>query len=131
MPVSIKGGLEGMFTIGHDNSRYLFTGLYEERYMIADNPDLVWFAGVGLHVGYRKIGIPAYIDILKDRLVEPVIIPATTEKHLIGGADAIIGITFRFPGIPIIIGLDMKPNTDFINAGSMMVDGGIRAGLSF
>lgn len=131
VPVSSVGSIEGMYTISHDKSRCLFTGLYEERYMIAHKPHIQWFAGVGLHAGYRKLEKMVNVNDPKDdRLIYPGLMPFKN-KQFIAGADAIIGISYKIPHIPVMITLDAKPNTDFINQGSMMVDGGIRLGLSF
>ena len=131
VPVSQLGSIEGMYTISHDKIRQLLTAFYAERYIIGDNTNLEWFAGVGLHAGYRRVErIVTETGDIKFRLAKPDQ-QTETEKQFIGGADAIIGITYKIPNIPIMIGLDMKPNVDFINAGSMMVDGGVSVGFSF
>ena len=132
IPISPNGSIEGMYTMSHDKVRRLFTALYEERYAIGNNTNFEWFAGVGLHAGYNRmeniVAVPS--EPKYDRLTETVN-TSVIERKFVSGADAVLGITYRVPGIPLTIGIDMKPNVDFVNKGSMMVDGGVRAGFSF
>ena len=99
VPISQFGSIEGMYTISHDKIRQLLTAFYAERYIIGNNSNLEWFAGVGLHAGYRRVErIVTESGDIKYRLAQPDL-QTETVKQFISGADAILGISYKIPNI--------------------------------
>lgn len=123
-----RSAVEGLYTMSHDKNRVLGTAFYQEYFSIGNSGNLQYYAGIGLHAGYTK-----YVEMVEPGKFSRLIQTPTevTKKKFLGGADVIVGINYKFGGSPIMIGLDVKPNMDFINSGSMLVDGGIRLGIAF
>lgn len=113
------------------SSRYrgvALTGLLEFQKQTTTN-NLYWFFGFGAHVasyksyyyyGYNKHrdfyyhnGIP-----YRDYYSEPV---------FVFGADAILGLEYKFQEIPLTLGADVKPYFNFINGGGDFFDFGLSA----
>lgn len=125
------GAIENLFTTSHDRNRVLLTSMYETMVPLGQKHNFVLYAGAGLHAGYKKTFKTVQSVILK---YDEVNVPQTeiiTNRSFITGADAILGINYNIPYSRFYAGVDLKPNTDFINAHSMMVDGGVRIGVSF
>jgi hypothetical protein len=125
--------IEGIFTMSHNHSRYLFTGLYEEHFQLGNIEGLTWFAGAGMHVGYSRI---RSTDLKNgERIYQYYQLPEpatkTVEKDFIAGVDVIGGLEYKFNKVPIHIGIDVKPYVDFMNSESSIFDGGVRIGFAF
>ena len=125
------GAIEALFTISHDKSRILLTSIYENIIPLGNNKRFVLYAGAGLHAGYKKSYTTVHTEFLKYEEVRVQEENTIVNKTLLTGADAIVGINYNIPSSSFYVGLDFKPNVDFINAHSMAVDGGVRIGVSF
>lgn len=69
------------------------TGLFEYHYNLSPGGNLKWYMGPGAHVGFYK---PAFYD-------------GGTSV----GIDAVIGLDYKFPDIPINVSLDWQPSYEF------------------
>ena len=126
-----SGAIEALFTISHDNNRVLLTSMYENYIPLGNKKNFVLYAGAGLHAGYKKTTSIEYTEVVKYEVGIEMQESTITKKTLITGADAIVGMNYNIPSSSLYVGLDFKPNVDFINGHSMMVDGGVRFGISF
>ncbi len=100
-----NGGVELILQTGYRG--ILFTGLYEWHFPFPTAPGLFAYVGVGGHIGgynrvwgYRK-GKGPYDDVY------------IYESRPSVGIDAIVGLEYRIPSVPITLGLDIKPSIDF------------------
>lgn len=75
------------------------TGLIEYFQPLGSEPGLRWFYGFGAHVGSYRSGKPN--------------VPPANENLLLG-IDGIIGIDYKFQGLPINISLDAKPEFNIV-----------------
>ncbi|MBK9257053.1 MAG: hypothetical protein IPM42_16355 [Saprospiraceae bacterium] len=88
------------------------TGLFEYHYNLSSSGNLKWYIGPGAHVGFYK---PAFYD-------------GGTSV----GLDGVLGLDYKFPGIPINISLDWQPSFEFGDyAGFSGNWGGIGLRLAF
>lgn len=71
------------------------TGLYEYHQNLSDNGSLKWYIGPGVHVGFYK---QSFYE------------GATTV-----GIDGVLGLDYKFPGIPINVSVDWQPSYEFGN----------------
>ena len=71
------------------------TGLYEYHQNLSDNGSLKWYIGPGAHVGFYK---------------QTFFEGATTV-----GIDGVLGLDYKFPGIPINVSVDWQPSYEFGN----------------
>ena len=71
------------------------TALYEYHHNLSENGSLKWYIGPGAHVGFYK---PLYYD-------------GGTSV----GIDGVLGLDYKFPGIPINVSLDWQPSYEFGN----------------
>lgn len=101
-----NGGVELILQTGYRG--VLFTGLYEWHFPFPSAPGLFAYVGVGGHIGgysrvwgYRKGRPGPYDDIY------------IYESRPSVGIDAIVGLEYRIPAVPITLGLDVKPSIDF------------------
>lgn len=90
------------------------TFMYQHHISIRDVRGLKWYMGAGVHGNIYPVGI--------DR---PDIDNAIAGNVFIPGVDAIIGLEYFFPGVPVQVSVDFKPeynfgilnSTDFTNGG--------------
>ena len=114
--------VEGIFTISHDRSRYLFTALFEEKHLIGSK-GFYWYGGAGAHIGKQKIwNLETVKTVVVENELSKVILQSIEADRFIAGADLIFGIDYRIKAIPVIIGLNFKPFVDFINSKSDLTD---------
>lgn len=80
------------------------TGLYEVHAMAFDVPQLQWYYGAGAHVGFFDgyDDHPFFDDEDKN------------ESFVLMGVDAIVGIEYTIEEIPVVIGLDWKPEFNIL-----------------
>jgi hypothetical protein len=71
------------------------TALYEYHHNLSESGSLKWYIGPGAHVGFYK---PAFYD-------------GGTSV----GIDGVLGLDYKFPGIPINVSLDWQPSYEFGN----------------
>lgn len=126
-----SGAVEALVTVSHNRNRVLLTSMYENYRSLGQRKNLVVYAGAGLHAGYVKTFSTVHTEILKFGEVREQQENILVKKTLVTGADAILGMNYNIPSSAFYVGLDFKPNMDFINSRSMMVDGGVRLGISF
>ena len=96
--ITVKKGMDGSawdFTgnwyLGSEQTKLNVQGLYELQYALVGSLD--WYWGVGGHVGMWTT--------------------SNTGKLWLG-LDAVIGLEFKFPTLPIAISLDYRPGFNFI-----------------
>lgn len=101
--VAPNGAIEGILHTGYRG--LLITGLYEWHKSVGTEPGLKLYGGLGGHFGvfnrsiyYRK---GYYYDVVYVYNRPSV------------GVDGIMGIEYYFTGIPLSLGLDLKPGVDF------------------
>ena len=88
------------FSDNNDKSTFRFTGLYEIHNDINNAPGLRWYYGPGATVGTRK-----------DK--------GDDNSDLLVSIDGVLGLDYKFDGVPINLALDWKPaieitpNTEF------------------
>jgi len=98
--------VEGMGTLNKYDMR--LTGLYQHHQPLSMR-GLTWYVGGGMHIGrVRKSVAETLLDILN--------IDLGTEadaKRIFLGLDAVGGIQYKFPGIPMNASVDIKPAFNF------------------
>jgi len=88
------------FRSNNNYSTFRFTGLYEIHNQINNAPGLRWYYGPGATVGSRKY-------------------KPTDDSDLLVSLDGVLGLDYKFDGVPINLALDWKPaieitpNTEF------------------
>ncbi|MCO4293732.1 hypothetical protein NF867_12740 [Solitalea sp. MAHUQ-68] len=93
-----KGALEGI--LAFNNHSFNLTGLYEVQGNAFSEPGLDWFVGGGAHIGSHRHYHNNHDDY-----------DHTTDF----GLDGILGLEYTFSGAPINIGVDWKPELNFIS----------------
>ncbi|TWR27386.1 hypothetical protein FPZ43_12955 [Mucilaginibacter pallidiroseus] len=92
--------LEGV--LGFRSRGAVFTGLYELHQQAFNVPLLNFYYGAGAHIGaigkgeFRRFGDDRYYD----------------SSHLLLGADAVLGLEYKFPDAPIAVSLDLNPRLE-------------------
>jgi hypothetical protein len=106
--------IEAEFTAWHQGFRV--AGLYEFNFYSFDNiPELSWFVGPGAHIGFWKNQEDKNYNSQADV-----------------GIDGIIGLDYKFKGVPINVSLDWQPAITIIgDAGFTPVFGGIGVRYTF
>ena len=106
--------IEAEFTAWHQGFRV--AGLYEFNfYSFDDIPELSWFVGPGAHIGFWKNQEDKNYNSQADI-----------------GIDGIIGLDYKFKGVPINVSLDWQPAITVIgDAGFTPVFGGIALRYTF
>lgn len=98
--------VEGMGTLNKYDMR--LTGLYQYHQPLSMR-GLTWFVGGGVHVGrVRKSVAESLIDILNIDLGGE-----GDARRIFLGLDAVGGIQYKFPGIPMNVAVDLKPAFNF------------------
>lgn len=88
------------------------TGLFEYHYNLSPSGSLKWYIGPGAHVGFYK---QDFFD-----------------GGTSFGIDGVLGLDYKFPGIPINVSLDWQPSYEFGNfAGFSGNWGGVGLRLAF
>ncbi len=98
--------VEGMGTLNKYDMR--LTGLYQYHQPLSMR-GLTWFVGGGVHIGrVRKSVAESLIDILNIDLGGE-----GDARRIFLGLDAVGGIQYKFPGIPMNASVDIKPAFNF------------------
>ena len=122
--INSASAVDCIFSMGHDQQRFLFTALYEEHYNVKNVTDrFKLFCGAGMHIGFAS----NHENIVKGKFNRT----DRPGNFFIAGADGIFGIEYTLKHLPLNIGIDTKPNVDFINGATMFCDGGLRVGFVF
>lgn len=89
-----------------------FTALYEfhEPLELSFNESFFLTYGVGVHSGYQR-----YSDLKKNLTgIDPFTFEYEDQSYFIIGADAIIGVEYRWLSLPMTITFDVKPYFNYI-----------------
>ncbi|NOT76066.1 MAG: hypothetical protein HOP08_14160 [Cyclobacteriaceae bacterium] len=78
------------------------TGLYEFHFDFPDAPGLQWYVGPGAHVGFYN---NRYYDN------NPNNYPNSSAAFV--GLDGVLGLDYKFDGVPINLSLDWQPSFEF------------------
>jgi hypothetical protein len=115
--LSTDKALEGIVGLGHHS--WVITLLYEKHHDIPAATGLSWLVGAGAHVGffdhhgtylrYKNRGEKYYVHDDGDHQVVP-------------GVDLTIGLEWKIPSAPLVLGVDMKPQVDFHHGASTYFD---------
>ena len=87
-----------------------FSGLYEVHNTAFDTDQLNWYYGFGGHIGFWNGENVSWINDAKDTTVI--------------GAVGVLGLEYRIPNSPIVIGIDWKPTINIFGASGLRADGG-------
>lgn len=117
------GGNGGVELILHTGYRgLLFTGLYEWHLPFPTAPGLFGYLGIGGHIGFWDHW--AHRGYKRDRdewIWEDGRGPSF-------GIDGVMGLEYRIPNAPVIIGIDLKPGVDIYRRSAF---GTMNAAISF
>lgn len=94
---SEKSAIEGLVATRYGG--FYLTGLYEVVGPYFGVEGFNWYMGAGAHVGFLDGDNSRFED---------------NKNHTVAGLDGIIGFEYKFAGAPICLGLDWKPQYDFI-----------------
>lgn len=116
--VSNNNALEGIGYFWRGGTRV--TGLYEFHYDIEGAPGLKWYIGPGVHVGF-------YNDYYYNKYYND---GRTSGSYV--GIDGVLGLDYKFDGVPINLSLDWQPSFEFgDNQGFMGSWGGLGIRYTF
>ena len=104
--LTTNGAIEGVLTYRWQGVN--FTGLGEFHIPVFDTEGMYFYYGGGFHVGVWDSGLA------KDE--------AGSGRNFNTGLDAIVGLEHAFPGIPLSLGLDWKPNFNIITDSRFIID---------
>lgn len=104
--LTTNGALEGVLTYRWEGVN--FTGLGEFHIPVFDTRGMYFYYGGGFHVGVWDPGLA------RDE--------AAGDRKLNFGIDGIVGLEHAFPGIPLSLGLDWKPNFNIITDSRLIID---------
>ena len=104
--LTTNGALEGVLTYRWQGVN--FTGLGEFHIPVFDTQGMYFYYGGGFHVGVWDSGLA--MD------------EAAGGRKLNLGIDAVVGLEHAFPGIPLSLGLDWKPNFNIISDSRLIID---------
>ncbi len=76
----------------YDNASVRVTGLLEFNFDINTVPGLKWFVGPGAHVSFLRY---------------------KTQATTYAGIDAILGLDYKFKGVPVNLSIDWQPSFEF------------------
>ncbi len=120
--INSKAAIEGILSTGWLHRGMRLTGLYEVQKPLG-NGGFYWFWGVGGHIGMYNERY-WYNGDCKDGGYEYKgrwYNCDGTRTTL--GIDGIIGLEFKFPSIPLTMGIDLKPSIDLLGWGRHYGDG--------
>ena len=92
-----KSALEGIFATRWEG--FYAIGLYERVGSYLQVPGFTWVYGIGAHIGFLGGSNSRFED---------------GEDHTVGGADFLFGLEYKIPKAPLSLGIDWKPQYDFI-----------------
>lgn len=117
--VAPNQALEGIIYGWHGGGR--FTGLYEFHYNFPEVAGLKWYIGPGMHVGSydgTKYNNRYYHD--------------EWQSGTYVGIDGVLGLDYKFNGVPINLSLDWQPSFEFgDNRGFIGAWGGLAIRYTF
>jgi hypothetical protein len=102
--ISSNTAIEGI--LGFRPGGFALTGLYQKHATAFDVQSLKWFYGFGAHIGGIGKG-KSYKRHGEDRLYN--------NSGILLGADAILGLEWLIPDLPITLGADLHPRLELLN----------------
>jgi hypothetical protein len=106
---------------------FMITGLYEKHKMAFDVDGLYWFYGGGAHVGSYN-GYYYNYGHRNKNYYSPYYY---SERVIVIGIDAILGIEYKLKEVPFTLGLDLKPSFDLYPFGYGDIDGALSVRYTF
>ena len=107
------GAIEGIASIGRHS--FLLTGLFEKHSPFPKAEGLSWFFGGGAHVGFFQHDYPyGYFYYYKDHGNKIYVYDKYGDAHNSFGLDFILGMEYKFKGVPIAVSIDAKPFVDVV-----------------
>jgi hypothetical protein len=112
---SKNAAVEGLVTTEYRAKGARFTLLFEKHWTIVpDIKNLQWYVGAGLHAGayrgYHYYGVAYRYKKKRDYIVY---YPVYEDKlYPVFGADFVLGVEYKIPDLPVVIGVDYKPYFD-------------------
>lgn len=103
----VHNALEGMLTYRYEGANATF--LFEHHQNAFNTEGLNVYFGGGAHFGFWN---SSAVDWDTEK----------TGYHPYTGLDAIVGIEYVMPDLPLSIGLDWKPSVNFISDVNLMID---------
>jgi hypothetical protein len=97
--------LEGMMSFGHGGMTFTVLKEFFEPRLSHLSENLFFQYGFGAHVGFRNMDHYRVLNRtyeLDDWTLTPLL-----------GIDGIVGLEYRFPDLPVLIGLDFKPYFEY------------------
>lgn len=130
-----KSAVHAIVSVNHGFSSYRLTGLYEEHQSFQNIAGLSWYAGAGMHTGFKMPGLSTDSKTGSDGIVfspnERVEPDAPEPGKFYLGATVIFGLQYHFNNSPLSVSADLKPYVNFFNRESKLFDGSIRLGIDF
>jgi len=109
------GAFEGIISTGYRG--VIFTALYE-RYKPAFTSEFRWYYGAGAHIAFFDNAFYPYTSDNYNYYYY------TNMSYVSIGLDAILGLEYMFPTVPISLSIDFKPYVDVIYPGYGFIDTG-------
>jgi hypothetical protein len=97
--VTPTNALEGIGYFWNHGMR--ITGLYEFHFDIPEAPGLKWYVGPGAHIGFYN-----------DRYYDDRYYDGNGSGSYVG-IDGVLGLDYKFDGVPINLSLDWQPSFEF------------------
>jgi hypothetical protein len=97
--IGSETAIEGI--LGFRSGGFVLTGLYEIHAPAFNEPSLTWFYGYGAHIGGTDGGYRRYSGNNNGY-----------GRGLLLGADAIIGLEWQMPDLPLTLGVDLHPRLE-------------------
>jgi hypothetical protein len=111
--ISEKSAFE--FQALHATEAFRVNGLYEFHFPFTKAEGLSWYVGPGVHVGFYKNDYQKNYNSKMDL-----------------GIDGVIGLDYKFGGIPINVAVDWQPSFSFTgNSGTHVTYGGVAVRYTF
>ncbi|RTQ50763.1 hypothetical protein EJV47_09040 [Hymenobacter gummosus] len=111
-----NAAVEGLVTTEYLGRGARFTLLFEKHWTIVpDVKNLQWYVGAGLHAGaYRgRYYYAVAYRYRKNKDYRVYYYPAYEDKtYPVFGADFVLGLEYKIPDLPVVIGVDYKPYFD-------------------
>lgn len=99
------------------------TGLYEVHIVAFKVPELKFYYGLGAHIGFYNGGY--YYK--KNHGVKEYYSDNTTTI----GIDGVLGLEYKIKNAPLVVGVDVKPFFDLVDAGPNYWDGALNVRFVF
>lgn len=103
---------EGLVTTEYKAKGARFTALLEKHHPVSDIKGLQFYYGAGGHLGFYK-GREYYYERLyyynKGKYKAYNVVYEDDRSYAVFGADLILGLEYKMPDLPFVVGVDYKP----------------------